>query len=103
MPGVAGGTASEVICGKSRPGLEYASPAWCKDIDSLEKAQKRCLRLSRDEIVLPSLKERRENQDMVETYKMLTRQSESKPEIFFSHPDSAREADTERENYVVTT
>ena len=43
--------------------LEYGAPTWSpyynKDIDNLEKVQKRCLRLSKEEIVLPSLSRRR--------------------------------------------
>ena len=40
-----------------------------KDITALEKCQRRCLRLSNEEIRLLSLKSRRDNYDMVETYK----------------------------------
>ena len=58
-----------------RPILEYASPTWSpwlqKDIDSLERMQRRCLRLCGDRVNLESLKARRDKQDLVETYKYL--------------------------------
>ncbi len=58
-----------------RPILEYASVVWNatlkKDIDKLEKVQRRCLRLCPKEITLPTLEERRWQIDMVETYKYI--------------------------------
>ena len=57
-----------------RPILEYASPAWNphlkKDINNLEKVQKRCLRLSSTEITgFDSLEFRRKFADLCEVYK----------------------------------
>ena len=56
-----------------RPILEYASPAWApylkKDIDLLESAQRRCLRLSNETILLQSLSARRRAADLCEVYK----------------------------------
>ena len=58
-----------------RPVLEYGastlSPYYRKDIDCLEQVQKRCLRLTTDEIKLPSLEERRLEFDLCEVYKYL--------------------------------
>ena len=55
--------------------LEYGAPTWSpyynKDIDNLEKVQKRCLRLSKEEIVLPSLSRRRLESDLCEIYKYI--------------------------------
>lgn len=55
--------------------LEYGAPTWSpfyqKDIDILEKVQKRCLRLSNEEIKLPSLRTRRLTADLCEVYKYL--------------------------------
>ena len=56
-----------------RPILEYASPTWnphlIKDINALESVQRRCLRLVREDVSLPSLASRREEADLVEVYK----------------------------------
>jgi len=56
-----------------RPLLEYGSTVWSphlqKDILELDKVQRRCLRLTDNAITLPSLKDRREKQDICETYK----------------------------------
>ena len=56
-----------------RPTLEYASPAWSpylkKDIDLLENAQRRCLKLCNEGASLPTLKHRRLFTDMCEVYK----------------------------------
>ena len=56
-----------------RPVLEYASPAWNphmkKDIQALESAQRRCLRLAGESVLLPSLAYRRLITDLCEVYK----------------------------------
>ena len=56
-----------------RPILEYASPAWnphlIKDVSQLESTQRRCLRLSKEAISLPSLTYRRLFADLCEVYK----------------------------------
>ena len=71
-----------------RPILEYASPAWnpwlVKDIDILEKTQKRCLRLCPERIDLESLKVRRHRTDLVETYKFLKGKYRTSSENFFT-------------------
>ena len=58
-----------------RPILEYASPAWAphlkKDVNLLESAQRRCLRLSREPISLQSLAARRRTTDLCEVYKYI--------------------------------
>ena len=55
--------------------LEYGAPTWSpyykKDIDILENVQNRCLRLSKEEITLPSLSRRRVEQDLCEVYKYI--------------------------------
>ena len=59
-----------------RPTLEYAVSSWSpwlqKDISLLEKTQKRCIKLSTEEITIQSLEERRKNFDLCETYKYVT-------------------------------
>ena len=56
-----------------RPVLEYASPVWnphqIKDINALESAQRRCLRLAGGDVSLPSLLSRRNIADLCEVYK----------------------------------
>ena len=56
-----------------RPVLEYASPVWnphlMKDINALESAQRRCLRLAGGDVSLPSLISRRNIADLCEVYK----------------------------------
>ena len=58
-----------------RPVLEYGASTWSphykKDIDCLEGVQKRCLRLSSENIDLPSLSTRRLVYDLCEVYKYL--------------------------------
>ena len=70
-----------------RPGLEYASPAWSpwlkKDIDILEKVQKRCLRLAKDPILLPPLQDRRYKMDLVETFKFVKGMYKTPPSYMF--------------------
>ena len=55
--------------------LEFGAPTWSpyysKDIDILENVQNRCLRLSKEEITLPSLSRRRLEQDLCEVYKYI--------------------------------
>ena len=58
-----------------RPILEYGGPVWSpwhnKDNISLEKVQNRCLKLSKSNITLQSLKERRTFTDLCEVYKYM--------------------------------
>jgi hypothetical protein len=58
-----------------RPVLEYGAPSWSphynKDIDCLERVQKRCIRLTTEDIELPSLSTRRMEYDLCEVYKYL--------------------------------
>ncbi len=74
-----------------RPLMEYGAPAWSpwhkKDIESLEKVQKRCLKLVRGKTVeLESLESRRRKTDLVETYKMLNGLYKNNSDKFFSFP-----------------
>ena len=73
-----------------RPILEYASVVWNpimkKDIDQLEKVQKRCLRLCPTEISLPTLAERRRQIDVVETFKFLNGKYKTASSTFFELP-----------------
>ena len=73
-----------------RPILEYASVVWNpilkKDIYKLEKVQRRCLRLCPTDIKLPTLEERRRQNDMVETYKYMTHRYKTAPSTFFKLP-----------------
>ena len=58
-----------------------------KDIDQLEKVQKRCLRLCPTEIIsLPTLAERRRQIDMVETFKFLNGKYKTALSTFFELP-----------------
>ena len=57
-----------------------------KDIDQLEKVQKRCLRLCPTEISLPTLAERRRQIDMVETFKFLNGKYKTASSTFFELP-----------------
>ena len=75
-----------------RPILEYGSPAWNpwlkKDIDVLDKVQRRCERMCTSEnFKLESLKERRKQTDMTETYKYLNKKYKTDPSTLFSTPD----------------
>ena len=58
-----------------RPVLEYGCPVWSpwhlKDIYTLEKVQSRCLKLTKTDIKLQSLEQRRRNYDLCEAYKYL--------------------------------
>ena len=72
-----------------RPILEYASPVWNpqyqKDIDSLEKVQRRCLRLSRSEpIPMQSLEARRHFTDMCEVHKFVHNKYKTDPNYLFT-------------------
>ena len=73
-----------------RPILEYASPTWNPwtkhDIQTLEKTQRRCLRLCKEHIDLPSLEQRRRNTDIVETYKILNNLYTVNPDKYFQRP-----------------
>ena len=74
-----------------RPLLEYGSTVWSpwhkKDIEALEKAQNRCLRLCNDMVIeCESLKDRRMYIDLCETYKYLHGHYKTSSETLFSHP-----------------
>jgi hypothetical protein len=73
-----------------RPTLEYASIVWSpwlkKDVQKLEKVQKRCLRLCNEEIKLEPLESRRHFTDMVETYKYLNGFYKTESALLFEHP-----------------
>ena len=70
-----------------RPNLEYASVVWSpwlkKDIELLEKAQKRVLKLSRESICMESLEARRNRTALIEAYKYINGQYKNEiPELF---------------------
>ncbi len=71
-----------------RPLLEYGGPTWSpwlqKDRESLEKVQRRCLRLCEEKIVLETLESRRNKQDLIETYKYLNHYYKTDPSLFFT-------------------
>ncbi len=79
-----------------RPLFEYGSPVWNpwhqKDIDLLQKAQNRCLKLCTEPIELESLAERREKADLVETYKYMHGMYKTPADRFFtsSHTQQLR-------------
>ena len=67
--------------------LEYCAPAWNpfhkQDIDKLESVQRRCLNLASQEIVMPTLAERRKEMDLKETYKYITNRYITPPKTYF--------------------
>ncbi len=80
------------------PHLEFAVPAWCPwtktDADALEKVQRRAVNMvsglkSRDysdrlkELGMPTLTQRREELDMTEMFKIMTKKSAVDPNIWF--------------------
>ena len=71
-----------------RPILEYASPAWSpwlvKDINLLEKNQKRCLRVCPERIEIEFLPERKDRMDLVETYKFIKGKYKTPATKFFT-------------------
>ena len=75
-----------------RPALEYASSVWSpytkEDIKALEKVQKRCLRLCKDDLKLEleSLEERRLKTDLVEAYKFVNGLYKTPMDKYFSLP-----------------
>ena len=74
-----------------RPVLEYGSPSWSpwfkKDIDALEKVQRRCLRLTHEKIELPKLITRRQELDLCEVYKYLHGLYKTPAEVYFKTPE----------------
>ena len=93
-------TLKTLYCSFVRPHLEYCIHAWSpyfkKDIEVLEKVQKRATKLLpwlrnlsyEDRLLrldMPSLEQRRLRGDLIETYKILTRKEDLKPEIFFKY------------------
>ena len=64
-----------LYCGLVRPILETNSPAWNpwlkKDIECLDKVQRKCERLCSQDLHLQPLAQRRLKADMRETYKLL--------------------------------
>ena len=58
-----------------RPILEYGSTVWSpyliKDIEALDKVQRRCTRISNQPFHIEQLELRRRSQDMCEVYKYL--------------------------------
>ena len=65
----------QLYCGIVWPTIESNSPIWNpwlqKDIDMLDKVQRRCERLCSEDLMLQPLTTRRHNADMRETYKIL--------------------------------
>ena len=70
-----------------RPILETNSAAWnpwlIKDIDRLDKVQRRCERLCSQDLKLESLTDRRKRADMRETYKILHHKYKLNPDELF--------------------
>lgn len=91
-----------------RPHLEFAAPAWCPwnqaDIEYLEKVQRRAVKMVSGlgsmsyeerlkELGMETLRERREELDMVETFKIMNGISNVQPGIWFDSataPDGGR-------------
>ena len=73
-----------------RPLLEYGAPVWSPwhktDIESLEKVQRRCLKLASPHLVLETLESRRLQSDLNETYKFTHGSYKSDSANFFSNP-----------------
>lgn len=71
-----------------RPVLEYGSTTWSphlkKDISQLESVQRRCIRIANDTFTLPSLQQRRQDQDLCETYKLTHNLYKLDSEKFFN-------------------
>ena len=97
-----------------RPKLEYASSVWCpwlqKDIDELEKVQKRMVKMLSgvkargyeerlEEIGMMSLTERRTRGDMIETFKTLRGHNRVEKEAWFEFQEE--EARPTRSNTTV--
>lgn len=82
-----------------RPILEYGSTTWSphliKDIEALEKVQRRCIRIASNSFNLESLKTRRWKQDMCETYKYIHNKYKSNWEDLFE----LNESQTRGHNY----
>lgn len=76
-----------------RPALEFSSTAWSpytkKDIETLEKVQTRCLRLCSNETKtkIESLQERRQETDLIDTYRYLHDIYRNSSEKFLSAPN----------------
>ena len=70
-----------------RPILETNSSAWNpwlkKDIDALERVQRRCEKLCIESLTFESLHERRYRADMRETFKLLKNAYKVNPDMFF--------------------
>ena len=70
-----------------RPLLEYCAPAWSPNLkkhkDALEKVQKRCLKLCKEDISeeFDSLEDRRRKTDLIETYKLTKKMYKTDPDM----------------------
>ena len=73
-----------------RPLLEYGSPVWNphyqKDIETLDKVQRKCVSLSNSNTILESLSYRRKFVDMCEVYKMMNNLYKNSYTHFFTMP-----------------
>ena len=74
-----------------RPVLEYGSPTWApwhqKDISSLDKVQRKCLKLSNTNLSLPSLQSRRNYLDLCEVYRFTHGMYKTEADTFFQRPE----------------
>ena len=74
-----------------RPILEYASTTWSpwlkKDIETLEKVQRRCLRMCTDaDLQFDRLETRRQRTDLAETYKFMNSEYRTDSTRLFQRP-----------------
>ena len=75
-----------------RPILEYCSPVWNpwtqKDINALDKVQRRCEKMCNTELKFQPLTERRNQTDLKETYKIMNNAYLMDKDKFFQTSDT---------------
>ena len=100
-----------LYCSLVRPHLEYAMHSWCpyyrKDIEEIEKVQRRMTRLVPEfigldyeerckQLDITPLEKRRQRGDLIETYKILSGMENINSEIFFEIHDTATRSNTRK-------